>query len=127
MTTFSGQISHGLYALGVVIDLLVLLGRFQINNIPVYGFHNIVTDPAAALQDVLIRNSDSMHDIKRLVILEFPQTMAGTPFSDLSQISLRSIFRSPLGKMSGKAVNDVDLSGRFMQINNDIGGKQSGL
>lgn len=40
--------------------------------------------------------------------------MAGTPFSDQRQISLKSSFRSPFCKVSGKAVNDVDLSGRLM-------------
>ena len=43
-------------------DQLTLLFCLQINDIPVDGFHHIVRGPTASLHNVLIRNSDRMHD-----------------------------------------------------------------
>ena len=47
--------------------------------------------------------------------------LIGAPFFHQSQISFQGIFRSSFSEMPGKTVNDVDLSGRFMQLVNDIG------
>ena len=43
-------------------DQLTLLFCLRINDIPVDGFHHIIRGPAAALHNVLIRDSDRVHD-----------------------------------------------------------------
>ena len=52
-------------------DQLTLLFCLRINDIPVDGFHHIIRGPAAALHNVLIRDSDRVHDRRGIM----PQVM----------------------------------------------------
>ena len=57
--------------LEVVIDLDGLTSLLNINYISVYYFHYVVGTPASAIHDVLIRNTDSMHDRCAIVPLRY--------------------------------------------------------
>lgn len=46
----------------MLVDLFVLLDCFQVNDVPVNSFHNVVSSPAATLQYVLIWYTNGMHD-----------------------------------------------------------------
>ena len=49
------------------LDFFVLLDCFQVNDIPVNSFHNIVSSPTATLQYVLIWYTNGMHDRSSIV------------------------------------------------------------
>ena len=46
----------------VFVYLFRLADSLQINDIPIHSLHDIIRCPSAALEDVLIRDADSMHD-----------------------------------------------------------------
>lgn len=49
------------------VDFFVLFDCFQVNDIPVNSFHNIVSSPTATLQYVLIWYTNGMHDRSSIV------------------------------------------------------------
>ena len=51
----------------MLVDFFVLLDCFQVNDIPVNSFHNIVSSPTATLQYVLIWYTNGMHDRSSIV------------------------------------------------------------
>lgn len=55
----------------MLINFFVLSGCFQINRVAVYGFHDIIAAPSTSLQDILVRNTDGMHDRSRVVPLRY--------------------------------------------------------
>lgn len=54
--------SHVFQLFKMLINFLCLPYRLQVDGIPVYRFHNIVRDPPSALENILIRYANSMHD-----------------------------------------------------------------
>ena len=49
-----------------------------------------------------------------IAVVDMDDQLGRAPIFHLQQISFQSIPGNPFGEMSGKAVNDVNLSGRFM-------------
>ena len=57
---------------------LVLSGRFQVDDIAVNGLHNVIAGPSTALHDILVRNSDGVHDTGR-IMPEVMESEVGQP------------------------------------------------
>ena len=55
----------------MLVDFFVLLDCFQVNDISVNSFHNIVSSPTATLQYVLIWYTNGMHDRSSIVPLRY--------------------------------------------------------
>ena len=51
----------------MLVNLPGLPGGLQVNHIAVDGLHDIVLAPSAALENVLVRNADGVHDGSRIV------------------------------------------------------------
>ena len=60
----------------MLVDFLILPGSFQINYIPVDGFHYVIRSPAAPLEYVLIRYADNVHD-RGSIVPEVMKTEVG--------------------------------------------------
>ncbi len=54
--------SHAVYRVKMFVDFFILPHGFQINRIPVNRFHDVIADPPAALQNILVGDADRVHD-----------------------------------------------------------------
>ena len=60
----SHEISHGItcYFMEMFVDFFVLPDGFYVYRISIYGFHYIVTSPSSALQNILVWDTDRVHN-----------------------------------------------------------------
>ena len=78
----------------MLVDFFVLLDCFQVNDIPVNSFHNIVSSPTATLQYVLIWYTNGMHDRSSIVPLRYNNDKQKKPLFSRGLSVCRLLFNS---------------------------------